>query len=103
MEKRLRLFAVALGATRLNSNFKESRRNDGTFIFRRRSRASSSTGGPINFQLAAIAVVAHSEHEAQDQGLAIARELMPESEGWTNCHAYCTEIAELQTLKKGFV
>jgi hypothetical protein len=103
VEDRLRLFAVAVAATRLNSNYKQTRRRDGSIIFRKRKSAESLAGdGPMEFHVAAVALVARTEIEAKTQALLVARQIMPDLERWVNHHCYVTEIADIQTFQKGF-
>jgi hypothetical protein len=107
MKKRQRLFSVAIAATRLNPEFDQevSEAND-LFIFRRRDAPSERTAangksGPMDFTVGSVAVVAHDLSEALQQGATIAREAFAERDGWTNHHAFATEIAELQTFQVG--
>lgn len=109
MEGRDRLFALAIGATRLNPDFEQECLEGGnTLIFRRTKKLPTPADGmppapgPIQFRVGAIAIVANNEKEARRQALRVAREIFPQSDGWIGHHAYATEIAELKTYKKGF-
>src|ERR1043165_4817081 len=104
MKKRQRLFSAA---TRLNPKF-DQEVSDATdlFIFRRceepcERTAATAKSGPINFSVGSVAVVAHDVSEALEQGARIAREAFAERDGWTNHHGFATEIAQLQTFKRG--
>jgi hypothetical protein len=113
MAERNRLFALAIGATRLNRSFEQDCPDgEDTFVFRRLRAAPPPTSthdgaqlpapGPVDFRIGVIVTVAVSERKARREALRVARRIFPEAEGWIGHHAYATEIAELKTYRQGF-
>ena len=104
MMKLQHIFVASVVAIRINSKeFTQDIRDAGAVIIFQRRESVGTTTGPLHVETRLLKLVARDQTEAHSQALRIAREIVPETEGWGAHASHEIEIIRnVQSFRKGF-